>query len=164
MKDLLKHEGIEINNVIQLLTSSNEVKEMDNDVSKFYDPMTQLFVKDVNVSQKFYKENFGFIETFRDKKEGVPDHVELKLGNFLLAVSSISAAENVHGIMVGTGLPKGELVILTDDVDKVYNKLLSKGVTGIQAPHVFRGTLRPSRIFDPDGNYINIVMNKRNKT
>ena len=146
------------------IVNKNETKQMNNVESKFYDPMTQLFVKDVDVSQKFYKENFGFIETFRDKKEGVPDHVELKLGNFLLAVSSISAAENIHGIKVGTGLPKGELVIWTDDVDKVYNKLLSKGVTGIQAPHDFRGTLRPSRVADPDGNYINIVMNKKSKT
>ena len=133
---------------------------MNNEESKFYDPMTVLFVKDVEVSEKFYKENFGFIETFRDKKSGIPDHVELKLGNFRIALSSISAAQNVHGLKVGTGLPKGEILFWTDNSDEVYNKLISKGITGIQAPHDFRGTLRPSRVSDPDGNYI-VIASKR---
>lgn len=133
----------------------------EDNKSKFFDPMTHLFVKDVIVSKQFYAENFGFVETFRDKKEGIPDHVELKLGNFQLAVSSISAAQNIHDIKVGTGLPTGALVFWTENCDEVYNQLIAKGVSSIKTPHDFRGTLRPAWIADPDGNYIQIVSRKK---
>ena len=128
---------------------------------KFFDPMTHLFVKDVNVSIRFYIDNFGFIETFRDKKSGSPDHVELKLDQFQLAISSISAARNIHGLDVGGNLPKGELLFWTDNVDEVYKTLIRRGVKGIKEPHDFRTKLRPAWITDPDNNLIQIVTEKR---
>lgn len=131
--------------------------------SKFTDPMTNLFVKDVSLCEKFYIENFGFIETFRDKQSGIPDHVELKLDNFLLAISSIDAARTIHNFNVETGLFKGELVFWTENVDQAYKNLLEGGATTIEEPHDFRGTLRPARIADPDGTFITIVSKLNSK-
>ena len=127
---------------------------------KFFEPMTHLFVKDVNVSISFYIDNFGFIETFRDKKSGPPDHVELKLNQFQLAISSISAARNIHGLDVGGNLPKGEIVFWTENVDEVYKSLIERGVKGVKEPHDFRTKMRPAWIADPDNNLIQIVSKK----
>lgn len=101
-------------------------------------------------------ENFGFKETFRNVKTGVPDHVELKLDSFGLAISSITAAKEVHNIEVGTGLPKGEMVFWTQSVDEVYQGLLDHGASVVQEPHNFRD-LRNARVNDPDQNLIVIV-------
>lgn len=47
----------------------------------FRDPLVNFYVKDVEVSVRFYRELFGFQETFRTPKEGAPMHVELRLGH-----------------------------------------------------------------------------------
>lgn len=128
----------------------------------FFDPQTHLFVKDVELSERFYIENFGFKETFRslDKDTNKPDHVEIYLGQFGLGLSSISAAESVHGIKVGTGLPRGELLFWTENVDDVYQRLLANGAKGFKEPENFR-KLRPARVTDPDGIMINIVSRRK---
>lgn len=109
------------------------------------------------LSVKFYMENFGFKETFRNVKTGIPDHVELKLNLFSIAISSITAAKEVHNLEVGTGLPKGEMVIWTENVDEEYRNLLKNNVKGVQEPHTFRGNLRNARVNDPDDNLILLV-------
>lgn len=123
---------------------------------KFHSPQVNLFVKDVMLSVKFYIENFGFEETFRNEKTGIPDHVELKLDSFDLAISSITSAKQVHNIEVGTGLPKGELVIWTENADQSYKRLIEHGASSVQEPHNFRN-LRNARIHDLDQNLITIV-------
>ncbi|MFW9928931.1 MAG: VOC family protein [Candidatus Thorarchaeota archaeon] len=123
----------------------------------FYNPQVNLYVKDVAESVQFYINNFGFIETFRTPKSGNPVHVELKLDQFILGLALISAAEDMHGLKVGTGLPKCEIVVWTQDVDIAYKALLEKGVPSISEPHTFLNTLRSAWIADPDGNLVQIV-------
>ncbi|MDG6904060.1 MAG: hypothetical protein JRN72_04595 [Nitrososphaerota archaeon] len=43
----------------------------------FRDPQINLYVKGVGASAGFYRDFFGFRETFRTPKEGVPVKVEL---------------------------------------------------------------------------------------
>ncbi len=108
---------------------------------RFFDPMTEVFVKDVEVSIEFYMNNFGFIETFRDNKIGKPDHVELELGNFKIAISSINAARNIHNLNVGSDIPKGALVFWTKNTDQIYEDLIKNGAQEIKKPHDFRGKI-----------------------
>lgn len=126
-------------------------------IFKFYNPQVNLYVKDVETSVQFYINNFGFTETFRTPKIGNPIHVELKLGHFILGLALISAAENMHGLKIGVGSPKAEIIIWTDNTDSVYEFLTQKGVIGISNPHTFLRNLRAAWVADPDRNPIQIV-------
>ena len=124
---------------------------------KFHNPSINLYAKDVEESIKFYINNFGFIETFRTPKSGVPDHVELKLDQFTLGVASISSAKLIHGLTVGPRLPRGEIVLWTEDVDGVYDYLVEKGIKSLSKPHTFLGGIRSAWVSDVDGNPVQIV-------
>ncbi len=56
---------------------------MAEHVPAFNDPQVNLYVKDAEVSAGIYRD-FGFKETFRTPKEGVPIKVGLRLGNLTL--------------------------------------------------------------------------------
>jgi lactoylglutathione lyase len=58
------------------------------------------------------------VETFRTPTEGVPEHVELRLGGFTVGLGTVEAAKRVHGVEAEPGRPSMVLVIWTDDVDK----------------------------------------------
>lgn len=124
---------------------------------KYYDVQINLYVTNVEISVRFYSENFGFVETFRTPKEGTPVHVELKLGNFVLGLAHIGAAKSMHGLDVGGGKPSGEVLVWTDNVDNAYTVLINKGVKSISKPHTFLDTLRAAWVADPDGYPIEIV-------
>ena len=57
----------------------------------FSDAMVNLYSHDVLRLAEFY-ESVGFRETFRMPKEGTPDHLEVRLQDFTLAISSVQAA------------------------------------------------------------------------
>lgn len=108
-------------------------------------------------SEQFYIDNFGFTESFRTPKTGDPIHVELTLGQFILGVASISSAESMHNLKVGTGLPRCEVVLWTDDTDLAYSSLIEKGIISLSKPHTFLDTVRSAWVSDPDGNPIQLV-------
>lgn len=129
----------------------------------YTDPQVNYYVEDVERAVRFYVENFGFVETYRTPKEGKPDHVEVKLGGLILGLASREAGKTQHRLPLGTegGSPRVEIVLWTEDVDKAYAELISKGVPSITAPHTFQPTpsliLRVAWLMDPDGNPLEIV-------
>lgn len=123
---------------------------------KFQDPAVNFFVRDVVKVVQFYSDLLGFSETFRTPKEGLPVHVEMRLGQFLLAVTSIDAALADHGLVLNPGPQSAELVVWTDDTDEAYMALTEKGVVSLSAPHDFRLTHRVAWVADPEGNPIHI--------
>jgi len=129
---------------------------------RFFDPMINYFVDDVEAALQFYTGHFGFVETYRIPREGRPDHVEVRLGPLLLGLSSKEAGRRDHGLPLGPhGNLRVELVLWTDAVDEVYARLAAHGVPGAGAPHDFLdGALRTARVFDPDGNPVNIVQKR----
>jgi catechol 2,3-dioxygenase-like lactoylglutathione lyase family enzyme len=127
----------------------------------FRDPQINLYVKGVESSVSFYKNLFGFLETFRTPKNGTPIHVELRLGGLILGLASIESARAIHGLEVGSGPPRGEVALWTDDVDDAFEKLKAKGARVLSTPHDFIGTVRGAWISDPDGNPIQIVAKRR---
>jgi catechol 2,3-dioxygenase-like lactoylglutathione lyase family enzyme len=120
---------------------------------KFENPQVNLYVQDVEESARFYRDSFGFEETFRTS-----GHVELRLGSFTLGLAAIEALRDVHGISTdGSGAPRAELVVWAEDVDQAYADLVARDVTALSAPHDFAGSLRAAWVADPDGNPVQIV-------
>lgn len=119
--------------------------------------MVNYYVNDVEGMAAFYREFFGFVETFRTPKEGVPVHIEVRLGPFVLGLASIEAARSMHQLPIDPGSPRGEIALWTDDVDQAFAALTARGVRSISPPHNFLGTLRAAWLEDPEGNPIQIV-------
>lgn len=134
----------------------------ENRVS-FRDPALNFFVRDVVKVVHFYTDLLGFTETFRTPKDGVPVHVEMRLGQFMLAVTSIDAALADHGLVLNPGPQSAELIVWTDDTDEAYRTLTEKGAVSLSAPHDFRQSYRVAWVADPEGNPIHIEGPSRRK-
>ena len=126
----------------------------------FHNPALNLYVRDVVRAVHFYTDLLGFTETFRTPKDGLPVHVEMRLGQFTLGVASIDAALADHGLVLNPGPPSAELVVWTGDTDKAYVALTEKGVVSLSAPHDFLQSLRVAWVADPEGNPIQIVAHR----
>lgn len=127
----------------------------------FRSPQVNLYVRDVEESARFYRESFGFTEMFRTPGQGPPAHAELRLGPFTLGLATIDSLREVHGITTsGSGPPRAEVVVWTDDVDLACAELAARKVRTLSAPHDFAGSLRAAWVADPDGNPVQIVMRR----
>lgn len=126
----------------------------------FVNPMVNLYTNDIEAGLVFYRDLFGFAETFRTPLEGIPTHVELRLDGFSLALSSAEAARDVHGVQATPGSPAMSLLLWTYDVDEAYKKLADAGVPTVQTPHDSSNNNRSALLRDPDGNLVEIVAKK----
>jgi lactoylglutathione lyase len=126
----------------------------------FVSPMVNLYTNDIEAGLVFYRDLFGFAETFRTPLEGIPAHVEFRLDGFTLALSSVEAARDVHGVEATPGSPAMSLVVWTHDVDEAYRKLAAAGVPTVQTPHDSSNNNRSALLRDPDGNLVEIVAKK----
>jgi uncharacterized glyoxalase superfamily protein PhnB len=122
----------------------------------FHDPELNFFVRDVVKEAHFYTELLGFTETFRTPKDGAPVHVEMRLGQLTLGVTSIDAALADHGLVLNPGPPSAELVLWTDDTDSAYEALVEKGAVSLSPPHDFLESHRVAWVADPEGNPIHL--------
>ncbi len=118
----------------------------------YSDPAVNLYAHDIEGSLRFYRDVLGFAETFRVPREGVPDHVELRLGSFRLGLATFDALNRHHGIHTGPGPPRGEIALFTDDVDGAHGWSTSKGAPSLSSPHDFGGYVHSGIVADPDGN------------
>jgi catechol 2,3-dioxygenase-like lactoylglutathione lyase family enzyme len=123
----------------------------------FDSPQINFYVQDVELTARFYRESFGFSETFRAPAQGRPVHVELRLGQFTLGVADVDSLRDTHGIIAGTGTPRAELVLWTDDVDRACADLEARDVATLSPPHDFLDSLRAAWVTDPEGNPVQIV-------
>ncbi len=105
-----------------------------------------LYTADIEAGLRFYRDLLGFAETFRAPKEGVVEHVALRLGDFALGLGTVEAAKRVHGVDASPGSPAMVVVVWTDDVDAAYERLASAGVPVVQPPRTAKmatGTATP---------------------
>ena len=125
---------------------------------RFTDPAVNFYVDDVEIAARFYKEHFGFVETFRTPEQGTPIHIEVRLGPLVVGLASKATGQRIHGHALRPGgFPPAELVVWTDNVDEAYEILLEKGVPGVSAPQDFPSSLRVAWVMDPDDNPVEIV-------
>lgn len=121
--------------------------------------MVNLYTANITAVVAFYRDHFGFRETFRTPTEGHPEHVELELDGFCLGLGTVEAARRVHGVAPVVGVAWGQLVFWADDVDEAYGALQSAGVTTLSPPHD-AGANRAALLADPDGNLVELVQRK----
>ncbi len=127
----------------------------------FSRPQVNFYVADAEVSMRFYRELFGFRETFRTPQVGRPIHIEMRLDGFTLGLGDAAALRRMHGVAPGGDLPRAELVVWTDDVDRAYAEVLTRGARPLSPPHDFGGMLRAAWVADPDGHPVQIVMRSK---
>jgi lactoylglutathione lyase len=126
-------------------------------IGMFDTGLVNLYTSDIEAALHFYRDLFGFAETFRTPAEGTPEHVELSLNGFTVGLGSVEAARRVHGVEPEPGSPAMVLVLWSDDVDKSFAELVSAGVPVVQAPHNTGNNNRNALLRDPDGNLVEIV-------
>jgi catechol 2,3-dioxygenase-like lactoylglutathione lyase family enzyme len=124
------------------------------------DPQINLYVADIEASQRFYRDLCGFTEVFRTPQEGEPIHVEMRLGGLILGVATMDSARQLHGLSMDAGPPRAEVVLWTDDVDGVYQRKTASGARALSEPHDFLSNLRSAWVADPDGNPVQLVMRR----
>ena len=123
----------------------------------FAEGLVNLYTRDIEAGLRFYRDLLGFEETFRTPAEGVPEHVELRLGGFTVGLGTVEAARRVHGVEAAPGSPAMALVVWTRDVDEAFAALTAAGVPAVRPPHDTGNSNRNALLRDPDGNLVEIV-------
>jgi uncharacterized glyoxalase superfamily protein PhnB len=127
----------------------------------FHGGQSNYYAQDVAALAAFYREAFGFQETYRTPSEGAPEHIELRLGTYLIGISSVEAGRRIHHLPLDPGKPRGEIVIWASDVDQAHAMLMGRDVRCIRAPHNFdvnaQLRLRVAWYEDLEGNIFQTV-------
>jgi lactoylglutathione lyase len=123
----------------------------------FTSALVNLYTGDIEAGLRFYRDLLGFTETFRTPLRGTPEHVELRLDGFTLALGTVEAARRVHGIEARPGSAAMVVVVWTDDVDTACAALAAAGTPVVKAPHDTGNGNRNALLRDPDGNLVELV-------
>jgi lactoylglutathione lyase len=119
--------------------------------------LVNLYTRDIEAGIRFYRDLLGFEETFRTPAEGVPSHVELRLGGFTVGLGTVEAARREHGVEPEPGRPTMVLVIWSTDTDQAFARLVAAGVPVVRPPHDSGNGNRAALLQDPDGTLVEIV-------
>ncbi len=130
-------------------------------IRMFETALVNLYTHDIEAGIRFYRDLLGFTETFRTPTEGIPEHIEFRLGGFTVGLGTVEAAKRVHGVDAEPGTLAMVLVVWTHDVDAAFEKLVAAGVPAIQPPHDTGNNNRNALLRDPDGNLVEIVAKVR---
>lgn len=125
----------------------------------FTEAMPNLYSADVARATVFYRDLLGFRQTFQYPAEGPAEHVELRLGDTTIAISSNEAVAAVGLPAPSRGHPL-ELVVWCEDTDAAVDELRTAGTPVVVEPTDHVAGHRRGYVSDPDGNWVAIV-NKR---
>ncbi len=126
----------------------------------FTDVLTILFVADIERALGLYRDVFRMTETYRFPRDGVPEHVELRLGGAVIGLSSPQG-------LVTEGLPPAtpgtpfEFAFGCDDTDAAFARLVAAGCAVVRAPFNSAAGNRSAYVEDYDGNRISIYSKLR---
>jgi len=95
--------------------------------------MPNLYSADVARAVAFYRDLLGGTQTFRHPAEGKAEHVELRLGDIMIAISSKQAVE-AEGMPAPTAGHPMELVVGCDSADDTVAALRAGLATEV-VPH-----------------------------
>jgi lactoylglutathione lyase len=119
--------------------------------------MPNLYTADVERAVAFYRDLLGSRQTFRSPAEGPAEHVELRLGDVSIALSSRDAVQR-EGLPAPTAGHPMELVVWCDSIDDAVAALHAAGTPVLVEP--YSGHVsghRRAYVADPDGNWIALV-------
>ena len=119
--------------------------------------LVNVFTHDIERALRFYQGVLGLPETFRTPPAGTPEHVEMRAGGFVLALSTAEAARRVHGVDAEVGRPAMSLVFWVDDVDAAFDAVTAAGAPVVTEPHDAGNDNRNAVVRDPDGTLVELV-------
>jgi lactoylglutathione lyase len=119
--------------------------------------MTNLYSTDVERAVAFYRDLLGGTQTFRYPADGPAEHVELRLGDVVIALSNRDAVLE-EGLPEPTAGHPMELVMWCDSTDDVITTLRAAGTAVLLEPHSGHVSgHRRAYVTDPDGTWIALV-------
>ncbi len=124
----------------------------------FMSVMPNLYTADVERAVAFYRDLLGCTQTFRTPAVGPAEHVELRLGDITIALSSRDAVQE-EGLPAPTAGHPMELVVWCDSTDDSVAALHAAGTAVLVEPYNGHGHRR-AYVADPDGNWIVLVSKK----
>jgi lactoylglutathione lyase len=118
--------------------------------------MPNLYAADIERTVAFYRDLLGSTQTFRYPAQGPAEHVELRLGDVTLALSSRDA---VHGQGLPAPAPGNplELVVWCDSADAAVAALRDAGTPVLVEPYDHVAGHRRAYVADPDGTWVVLV-------
>jgi lactoylglutathione lyase len=123
--------------------------------------MPNLYAADVDRAAAFYQDLLGGAQTFRYPAAGPAEHVELRIGDVIVALSSRDAVQG-DGLPAPTGGHPMELVLWCDSADETVDALRAAGTPVLVEPYSGHVSgLRRAYVADPDGNWIAVVSKER---
>jgi|SRR5579859_1598756 len=122
----------------------------------FSSSMPNLYSADVSAAARFYAEQLGFSQTFQYPPTGTARHVELRLGDSMLAITSHTAVHEA-GLPAPSPGHTQELVVWCDDVDAAVARVRSAGAAVLVEPYDHVAGHRRAYVADPDGNWLAFV-------
>ncbi len=117
--------------------------------------MPNIYTRDIEAAIGFYRDQLGFAQTYQFPYQGRPEHVELRLGESMLALSTYKAVAE-QGVQAGPG-NSFELEVWCEDVNTVVAALRAVGQRVIVEPYDHVAGHRRAYVADPDGNYVVLV-------
>lgn len=124
----------------------------------FTSVMPNLYSADVDRAASFYRDQLGGTETFRVPSDGPGEHVELRIGEVTVAISSRAAVLR-QGLPAPTSGHPLELVVWCDSADDAVAALRRAGVPVLIEPQAGPAHRR-AYVTDPDGNWVALVSKK----
>jgi lactoylglutathione lyase len=119
--------------------------------------MPNLYTADVDRAVAFYRDLLGGTQTFRSPGDGPAKHVELRLGDVTIALSSRDAVQG-EGLPAPTAGHSMELVLWCESTDDTVAALQAAGTPVLVEPHSGHVSgHRRAYVADPDGNWIALV-------
>jgi lactoylglutathione lyase len=118
--------------------------------------MPHLYVADVGRAAAFYRDLLGGTQTFQHPAEGPAEHVELRLGGTVIALTSRGAVLR-EGLPAPTAGHPLELTVECDDADRAVAAMRAAGTPVIKEPHSHFSGHRRAYVTDPDGNWVALI-------
>jgi lactoylglutathione lyase len=115
--------------------------------------MPNLYTADMERAIAFYRDLLGGTQTFATPAAGIPEHVEFRLGDVIVALSSREAVPRQGLPAASAGHPM-ELVVGCDSTDDTVAALRAAGTPVLVEPHNHGSGHRRAYVADPDGNWI----------
>ena len=116
-----------------------------------------MIVEDVEPCVSFYKA-IGFVETYRTPPEGAAEHVEVRIPNLTLGISSARAARDDHELDISRDGNAVQVCLWCQDLDTAYEKMLQAGARVAREPRDFQGgRLRNAWVLDPANNLVQLA-------
>ena len=122
----------------------------------FTSSMPNLYSADVAAAADFYRDVLGFDQTYQFPAAGPPEHVELRLGDSMLALSS-NAAVRQTGLPAPSAGHTQELVVWCDDIDAAIGRVRAACAPVLVEPYHHVAGHRRAYVADRDGNWLALV-------